>query len=275
MRSPAGKVKRPRYARVMNAEAPPAASFSARVSRAARAAARRGLDLLLPPLCLGCARPAGDAGTLCPTCWQGLDLIARPYCERLGAPFAADLGYGLISLRAISEPPAFGRARAVARFDGTGRLLVHRLKYSDRLDLAAAMGRWMARAGDEVLAEADLLVPVPLHRRRLWGRRFNQAGELAKVVGRERGIPIAHEALVRRKATRSQVGLSVSERARNLSGAFRVETEGRALVAGKRVVVVDDVMTTGSTLNSAARVLRRAGAAEVDALVFALVAERV
>jgi ComF family protein len=233
------------------------------------------LNILLPPLCLSCARPVGAAGSLCPRCWQEIDFIERPYCERLGTPFQSDMGYGLISPRAIAEPPAFSRARAVTRYDGPARMLVHRLKYSDRLDLSNAMGRWMARAGAELLSGADLLVPVPLHRLRFWGRRFNQAGELAKVVSRQSGVPVAHEGLVRRKATRSQVGLSSAERARNLTGAFRPGPLAGELVTGKRVVLIDDVMTTGATLNSAARVLRRAGAADVDALVFALVADRV
>jgi ComF family protein len=240
-----------------------------------RRAGRAMLDLALPPLCLGCAKPVGTAATLCPACWQGMDFIARPYCERLGTPFATDPGEGLLSLRAIAEPPAFGRARAAARYDGAARLLVHRLKYSDRLDLSTAMGRWMVRAGEEVLAGADLLVPVPLHRVRLFGRRFNQAGELAKAIARETGLPMAHEALRRVKATKSQVGLSAAERAKNLSGAFRPASDARQTLRGRHIVLIDDVMTTGSTLNSAANALRRAGAAEVDALVFALVAERV
>lgn len=233
--------------------------------------ARSTLNLLLPPLCLACAKPVGAAGTLCTGCWQGMDFIARPYCERLGTPFAADLGYGLISPKAIAEPPAFGRARAVARYDATARLLVHRLKYSDRLDLAGAMGGWMARAGAEVLAEADLLVPVPLHRLRFWGRRFNQAGELAKAISRETGVAVAYEALVRRKATKSQVGLSASERARNLTGAFAAGAEAKAMLAGRRVVLVDDVMTTGATLHAAAKALRKAGVARVEAWVCARV----
>lgn len=240
-----------------------------------RRAGRALLDLALPPLCLGCAKPVGTAGSLCPACWQSMDFIARPYCERLGTPFSTDPGHGLLSLKAIAEPPAFGRARAATRYDGTARLLVHRLKYSDRLDLGTAMGRWMVRAGQEVLAEAELLVPVPLHRMRFWGRRFNQAGELAKAVSRETGLPVAHEALRRVKATKSQVGLSASERMKNVSGAFRPGLDAKETVRGRRVLLIDDVMTTGSTLNSAANVLRRAGATEVDALVFALVAERV
>lgn len=245
--------------------------FPVRLRRAAGAA----LNLALPPLCLGCAKPVGTPASLCPSCWQGMDFIARPYCERFGTPFPADLGEGLISLKVIADPPVFGRLRAAARYDATARLLVHRFKYSDRLDLVTAMGSWMVRAGQEVLTGADLLIPVPLHRRRFWGRRFNQAGELAKAISRDTGIPVAHEALRRVKATRSQVGLNSAERARNLSGAFRPAPAAVEAVKGRRIVLIDDVMTTGATLNSAARVLRRAGAVEVDALVFALVAERV
>lgn len=240
-----------------------------------RRAGRSLLDFALPPLCLACAKPVGTAASLCPACWQGMDFIARPYCERLGTPFSTDPGHGLLSPRAIAEPPAFGRARAAARYDGAARLLVHRLKYSDRLDLSTAMGRWMVRGGQEVLGEADLLVPVPLHRLRLFARRCNQAGELAKAISRETGLPVAHEALRRIKATKSQVGLSAAERSRNLAGAFHAGPGAKETVRGRRIVLIDDVMTTGATLNSAANVLRRAGAAEVDALVFALVAERV
>jgi ComF family protein len=233
----------------------------------------RLLDLVLPPLCLGCARPVSDHGALCAACWAEFHPIARPYCERLGTPFALDLGPGALSPKAIADPPAFGRARAVARFDGTARRLVHRLKYSDRLDLAPAMGRWMRRAGAEVLEGADLLVPVPLHPFRLWRRRFNQAAELARAIAGAGGPPVIYDALRRTRPTRPQVGLSASERARNLQGAFAVRAEDRPRLAGRRLVLVDDVMTTGSTLDVAARVLRRAGAAEVDALVFAVVAD--
>lgn len=236
-------------------------------------AGRGVLDLVLPPRCLSCASPVSEPGVVCLPCWQELDFIERPFCQRLGTPFAADLGFDLISPKAIADPPIFGRARAVARYEGTARLMVHRLKYADRLDLSATMGRWMARAGAEILHDADALVPVPLHRMRLWGRRFNQAGELAKAIGQESGVRVLHGNLVRQKATRSQVGLSSRERASNVAGAFSLR-DSRA-VADKRIILVDDVMTTGSTLNSAARALKKAGAAEVDVLVFALVAERV
>lgn len=238
----------------------------------ARRAGAAFTGLLYPPACLACPVLTAAPGGLCPSCWQALPVVDRPFCERLGTPFALDIGGTLLSPAAIADPPVFGRARAVARFDGTARTLVHRLKYSDRLDLAPAMGRWMARAGREVLAQADVLVPVPLHRWRLWRRRFNQAAALAAAVSRETGVPLLYDALARSRSTRSQVGLTRAERARNLQGVFRVPQEARPLLQGRRVVLVDDVMTTGSTANAASRALMRAGAAQVDVLLFAVVA---
>lgn len=235
--------------------------------------ARRAADLVLPPLCLSCSAPVAGHGVLCARCWNDMHFIARPYCQRLGTPFEADLGMDLISPRAVADPPVFGRARGVARYDDTARHLVHRLKYSDRMDIADAMGRWMAHAGAEILSGADALVPVPLHRYRLMKRRFNQAGELARAVSRVSGVPVMDAALQRVKATPSQVGLSADQRRRNLAGAFAVPDAARPRVSGQRLVLIDDVMTTTATLNASARALRRAGAGEVDALVFAIVAE--
>ncbi len=199
--------------------------------------------------------------------------IERPYCERLGTPFAADLGAeGLLSPEAVAAPPVFARARAVARFeDGPSRHLVHRLKYGDRMELARPLGAWMARAGAEILVEADGLVPVPLHHGRLFTRRFNQANALAAGVSRACGVPVDPFALARRRPTVSQVGLSKRQRAANVQGAFHVPPEAAARVAGRSLVLVDDVMTSGATINAAARALLRAGAARVDVLVFAAV----
>lgn len=229
------------------------------------------LDLALPPQCLHCDTPVAGRGALCPTCWAKLRLIEKPYCARLGVPFAYDLGAGALSAEAIADPPPFDRCRAVATYDDVARTLVHGLKYRDRLDLAAWMARWMLRAGSDLVAEAAVVVPVPLHRRRLWGRRFNQSALLARVIAETAGKPFAPLALARVRATAQQVGLSASERDRNVRGAFQVSVEARIAVAGRRVLLVDDVLTTGATVRAATRALLRGGAAAVDVLVFARV----
>lgn len=241
------------------------AGFGAGLRRAGRVA----LDLALPPQCLACAKPVTETGGLCVGCWGGLKPIERPYCERLGTPFPADFGPGLLSPAAIAKPPAFDRARAVARFDGTARELVHRLKYADGVHLARPLGRMMARAGHELLGPDAVLVPVPLHRGRLWSRRFNQSALLAKEIAKTSGARLAPHAVERVKATKPQVGLTAAQRAENLAGAFRVPD--RAAVSGRQVVLVDDVVTTGATVDRLARLMRRAGAASIDVLSFAVV----
>ena len=229
------------------------------------------LDLGLPPLCPSCREPIADQGGLCGPCWAKLSFITRPFCERLGIPFAYDPGPGVLSMQAIADPPAYRRARAAVRYDDVSRVLIHGLKYSDRLDLAPMLGRWMARAGDALLEGADGLVPVPLHWRRLWARRFNQSAALAKIVSQESQVPVLGDALKRVKPTAQQVGLTASERALNVQGAFKVADRSR--VAGRRLVLIDDVLTSGATIDACARALNRAGAAAVDVLVFARVVD--
>jgi ComF family protein len=244
------------------------------VADTARAMLLAVLDLALPRLCAACRAPVDGQG-LCATCWSKLSFIGRPYCERLGTPFAYDPGPGILSMEAIADPPAYNRARAAVRFDEVSRALVHALKYGDRLDLAPMMGRWLANAGRELLAEADALVPVPLHWRRNWARRFNQSALLATAVSATSRVPIAAGALKRVKATAQQVGLARAERAANMQGAFRVPAEGKASVVGRRLVLIDDVLTSGATVEGCARALLRSGAANVDVLVFARVADPV
>lgn len=231
----------------------------------------RLVDVALPPQCLACRTRVSEAGGLCASCWSQLQLIEQPVCRRLGTPMAYEEGPDSLSAEAIADPPKFDRCRSVAVFDDIARRLVHGLKYRDELELAAWIGRWMARAGAELLADADLIAPVPLHRRRLWGRRYNQAALLGAELSRAGAVPMVGDALVRPRATRQQVGLSTRDRARNVRGAFRVTQSGERLVHDRRVLVVDDVFTTGATLNASARALLQAGAASVDALVFARV----
>lgn len=245
-----------------------------RAADAVRAFWRATLDLALPRLCAACRAPVEGEG-LCPACWSKLSFITRPYCERLGVPFVYDPGPGILSMQAIADPPAYQRARAAVRFDEISRALVHALKYGDRLDLAPMMGRWLGQAGRELLVDADALVPVPLHWRRRWARRFNQSAVLAAAVSRTSGVPVVAHALKRIKPTAQQVGLSRNERVANVQGAFRVPPEGKAETLGRRLVLVDDVLTSGSTVEGCTKALLRAGAANVDVLVFARVADPV
>ena len=234
---------------------------------------RHALNLVFPPVCLACRKAIEADGALCAACWGQIGFIEKPYCDRLGTPFAQDLGAeGLISPEAMSNPPVYARARAVARFDdGPTRHIVHRLKYGDRMEMSKPMGAWMARAGAELLAQADLIVPVPLHRARLWSRRFNQSAALAKVISACCGVPVDMQALARIKPTISQVGLTRRQRADNVQGAFRARDESRLSLIDRNVVLVDDVLTSGATINAASRALLRGGARRVDVLVFARV----
>ena len=205
-------------------------------------------------MCVACREPVDGEG-VCAACWAKLSFIAPPYCPRLGIPFVYDPGPELLSMEAIANPPAYARARAAVRYDDVARTLVHALKYQDRTDLAPAMGRWMARAGRELLAEAEVLVPVPLHWRRGWSRRYNQSGALARVIERQSGVKLASEALRRVRPTQQQIGLSRSQRASNVQGAFKVAPDRAADIAGRRVVLIDDVLTTGATTDACARAL--------------------
>ncbi|MEA2874363.1 MAG: hypothetical protein QOH67_4341 [Hyphomicrobiales bacterium] len=261
----------------MDAEASPSRSISLRgalnACRGAWAhAARLALDIALPTLCVACREPVDGEG-VCAACWAKLSFIAPPFCPRLGIPFVYDPGPELLSMEAIANPPAYQRARAAVRYDDVARTLVHALKYQDRTDLAPAMGRWMARAGHELLAEADVLIPVPLHWRRGWSRRYNQSGALARVIQRQTGVKVTAEALQRVRPTQQQIGLSRAQRASNVQGAFKVAADRQSEVHGRRVILIDDVLTSGATVDACARALLRAKAAHVDVLVFARVVD--
>jgi ComF family protein len=258
-----------------DAEASPSRSISGHLRGALgawRHAARLALDIALPTLCVACREPVHGEG-VCAECWSKLSFIAPPYCPKLGIPFVYDPGPDLLSMEAIADPPAYARARAAVRYDDVARTLVHALKYQDRTDLAPAMGRWMARAGRELLTEADVLVPVPLHWRRGWSRRYNQSGALARVIERQSGVKLKSEALRRIRPTQQQIGLSRTQRATNVQGAFKVAPERTGDIAGRRVVLIDDVLTSGATVDACARALLRAKAASVDVLVFARVVD--
>jgi len=269
----------PLQATAVNAEATPSQSIPDRLRGAFQACrhaslqvSRAFLDIALPTLCIACRDPVDGPG-VCASCWAKLSFIGPPYCPRLGIPFVYDPGPGLLSMEAIANPPAYGRARAAVRYDDVARKLVHALKYQDGTDLAPTMGRWMARAGQELLSDADLLVPVPLHWRRGWSRRYNQSVLLARAIERQSGVRLALGVLRRTRQTAQQIGLSRPQRASNVQGSFAIGPDRRHEILGRHIVLVDDVLTSGATVEACARALLRGGAREVDVLVFARVVE--
>ena len=226
-------------------------------------------DMLFPPLCPGCRRLVRRPGELCGTCWPQLRFFEKPWCEMLGTPFSHDPGEGAISPAAMANPPPFARARSAVAYEGVARKLVQRLKYGDQPELAPSMAEWMARAGTELIADADVIVPVPLHPRRYFSRRFNQSAELGRALAKQTGLPFEPDAVIRRKLTRQQVGLGLSERKDNVRGAFAVPKGAESRISGRRVLLIDDVFTTGATVEAVTRSLLRKGARAVDVLTFA------
>jgi ComF family protein len=233
--------------------------------------AGRLLDLTLPPRCLACGGAVERMGGVCPECWRGLTFIGPPVCRCCGLPFELAALEEALCGPCIAEPPPFARARAALVYDDTSRALVLGFKNGDQTWAAPGLGAWLARAGAELLEADALLVPVPLHRWRLFHRRFNQAALLARVIHQTTGTPVCPDLMVRRRATPRQGHLGSLGRSRNVEGAFAVRPGREALIPGRRLVLVDDVLTTGATARECARVLRRAGAASVDVLTLARV----
>jgi ComF family protein len=228
------------------------------------------LDLFFPPLCIACREPLGGGHGFCAACWAGIAFLDGPLCECCGLPFEVDLGEGARCVACLARPPAYDRARAILTYDENSRDPILALKHADRLDLVPGFAHWLERTGRVLLAETDVIVPVPLHRLRLWRRRYNQAAELARALSRRTGKPVAVSALERSRATPSQGAMiSARGRRRNVQGAFRVSEP--PMVADRNILLVDDVLTTGATAEACARALKQAGAAKVQILVLARV----
>ncbi|MFL1461527.1 ComF family protein [Roseococcus sp. DSY-14] len=247
-----------------------------RASAPGRALGRWALDALFPPACLLCDAPVAAHGGACPACFGRLSLLAAPQCLCCGVPFVhASQGEavegGRLCPACVARPPAFTRARAALRYDDGAKALLLPFKHRDRTELALPLARLMARAGREVLDGADALVPVPLHRWRLLARRHNQAALLARALGRLGGLPVWVDALARTRRTAPLEGAGAAERQARLDGAFAVPARAARRVRGARLVLVDDVLTSGATAGGCARALLAAGAAEVRVLAAARV----
>ncbi|MBV8799081.1 MAG: ComF family protein [Alphaproteobacteria bacterium] len=243
--------------------------FGRLISRTVRTLA----DLLFPPLCLLCRSPVDEPLALCGGCWRGLTFLDGAMCATCGLPFEFDPGAESLCGSCLSNPPAFDCARAAVRYDDASKGAILALKRADRLEFADLFARWLRHAAHPLLEHADLIVPVPLHRFRLWSRRYNQSAILAQRLHRMSGKRYDPFALVRARSTPSQGEMpSVKARRRNVRGAFRVPERRVKSISGASVLLVDDVLTTGATIEACARTLKRAGAKKVFVITIARVA---
>ena len=236
--------------------------------QAAQALMQGGMNMLLPPHCGACDTAVDMPGRLCADCWSKVGFTVAPYCARCGTPFEIEAENGALCAACMRTPPAYRRARAAILYRNVGRDLVLVLKMADRTWIAPALGGWMAGAGAELLRDADLIAPVPLHRWRLLSRRFNQSAMLA-AASRTSGATLMPDLLVRARATKSQARLSAVERRHNVQGAFRLRRRHAELVRDKSILLVDDVITTGAMAEACVKALLGGGAAAVDVLTLA------
>jgi len=231
------------------------------------------LDILLPPQCPSCGDVVEAAGVLCGPCWRRIDFLGSPMCGACGLPFSFDPGLAdaVVCGACARQRPPYERARAVMAYGDFSRKLILALKHGDRTDTAPALGRWLAATGADLIADADVIAPVPLHWSRLFARRYNQAALLAAEVGRLSGVAVVQDLLIRRKRTPAQGRLGRAARRRNVRGAFKVHPNRLKDIDGRRVLLIDDVMTTGATVRACAKALLKRGAGAVDVLTLARV----
>jgi ComF family protein len=230
------------------------------------------LNLIFPPLCVSCRMRVGEAHALCAACWNAISFIEGALCSRCGSPFEVDPGSESVCAGCLAHPHDFASARSLFRYDDASKPLILAFKHGDRLDHAPAFARWLERTGEPLFAEAELLVPVPLHRWKLWRRRYNQAAVIAERLSKIAGVPHDPLVLEKRRPTKSQGEMpSAKARRRNVLNAFAVPKAKAERIAGRSILLIDDVFTTGATLDACARALKRAGAVRVNALTLARV----
>jgi ComF family protein len=230
----------------------------------------RVVDFLLPPRCLSCHEPVESQGVVCQACWADIDFISDPFCESCGLPFEYDYDEAMQCVACVTSPPHFSVARAAVVYKGTGKKLILSFKHGDATHAAPLIAKWMQRAGRSLIENTDLIIPVPLHWSRLIKRRYNQAALLAHALSKETGVATDPLILKRIKATKSQGLFRKGERLANVKGAFTVD-EKRTALKNKRILLIDDVFTTGATVNACAKTLLKAKAADVKVLAFAYV----
>lgn len=224
--------------------------------------------MALPPRCPGCGEVVDADHRFCAACWCGLTMIAPPWCAGCNRPFEFDRGPAALCGQCLAQSPTHDGVRAAVAYGPVARQLVLRMKYGGRTAFAATAARQMVRLMPDA---ADLLLPVPLHRWRIWGRGFNQSALIARELARLSDVPVEAELLRRIRATPPLRGLGMRSRAKAVAGAFAMPPVGKERVRGRSVVLVDDVYTSGATADACVRILKRAGAARVTILCWARV----
>lgn len=231
--------------------------------------AMRGIDSVLPPRCIVSGEEVDRQGTLSPEIWSSLDFISAPHCAQCGVPFDFEVEQGVKCNQCLERPPPYKRARAALTYNDTSRDMILGFKHGDKLHSVRAFTPWLMMAGREVLEETDLIVPVPLHYRRLIMRRYNQAAVLALSLSKECGVPVSLNTLKRTRHTAVQGHMKAADRHKNVKAAFAMHPN--ADVKNKNIVLIDDVLTTGATVKECSKTLLSAGASQVDILTLARV----
>lgn len=231
--------------------------------------ANRLLDIIYPPRCIMCMGNVHENGNICATCWGDVNFISDPQCELCGFPFDFDTQIELICAGCMKEKPRFAKARAVFLYDDASRKMITSFKYNDRTENRTAYARWMARVGADMLKDADILVPVPIHFGKLFLRKYNQAGILAQELVKISGGRCILNALIRKRYTKTQAGFNRNLRFKNIKGAFAVNQKHLSKLQNKKILLIDDVITTGATAEECTKILLKAGVAKVEVLTLA------
>jgi ComF family protein len=232
---------------------------------------KQGLDTILPPRCVVTGEMVQQQGMIAASAWAKLDFIHQPMCETCGFPFEFQVDAGSLCTSCLSDPPVFTQARMALKYNDASRSMILGFKHADQTHAVKAFTPWMMKAGAPFLPQADLLAPVPLHHWRLVSRRYNQAALIAQDISRHCAVPSCLDLLQRVRATPSQGYLKAAERHKNVKNAFALNPKYKDAIKGKKIVLIDDVYTTGATIKECTKVLLKQGAGAVYVLTLARV----
>ncbi len=227
------------------------------------------VDFLLPPRCLLCYERSLDPTSVCANCWKDLNFISDPLCMTCGIPFDYQMGESFSCVTCLDFPPRFRKMRSAVIYNDASRQLIMNFKHGDMLQLVPLLSKWMFLAGQNIIHPNHLIIPVPLHKKRLLKRQYNQAALLANHIAKSAGIPKENEALVRIRYTESQGKKNHKERVKNIQSSIEVHPDFRTQLAGKHILLIDDVYTTGATIDECCKALHMAGVESIDVLAFA------